>query len=279
MNRIEKNVKEARKKGEGIISCSLAPRGDRDYDKLITDVQLLIDNGLNQLLLIFYEPQTMYAGGLAPAEILASKDGALNGTYMDAFFDTAKVLRQKFPDLPIIGSGIVNDIVCYGMERFIRKMKECDIDGIDTPVYKAVADPAGLVEISQKYGISYIPPFSADVFSSLTETQKELLHKTLNVAEGELFFIPGMAGAMEKLNGESFKESVEYIRSYQDANNIDGLLIGISGINTPEDCYELVKVAGLDGVHFSSAYLKRVQSNKSNEEIGKWLKSCKDAMK
>lgn len=53
MNRIEKMIKRVTGERDGILSCSVAPVGDRNYEKVLHDVHVLIEGGLDQLLVIF----------------------------------------------------------------------------------------------------------------------------------------------------------------------------------------------------------------------------------
>ena len=265
--------------GEGILSCSVAPNGSHDYKKLMEDVDLLVDSGLDQLLMIFSQPATMRVASIAPAEVNAVKEGVKNGNYMDALFDSAKVVREKYPDLPIIISGIIPDVISYGMGNFAKKMKETQIDAVDFPVYKAADDPIGFRYRIKEYGIDYITPLNAG-FDMADDKTRELVRSYVEIAdEGELFFVPGMSGTREAMKGESFAKHIDFIRESQKEMGKDAVIVAIGGINTPEDAHELVCNAKADGVHFSSAYLNKVASGMDKADISKWLKEVKKAMK
>ena len=274
-----RNLQEVVDRGEGILSCSVAPNGAHDYKKLMEDVDLLVESGLNQLLMIFSQPATMRSASIAPAEVNAVKEGVKNGNYMDALFDSAKVVREKYPDLPIIISGIVPDVVSYGLGNFAKKMKETGIDAVDFPVYKAVEDPIGFRYRINEYGIDYITPLMG-AFDLNDEKIKETARKYVEIAgDGEVFLVPGMSGGKKGMDGNVFVKQIEFIKNTQKELKKDGVVVAIGGINTPEDAYQLVNVAKADGVHFSTAYLNRVANGEDKEEIRKWLLNVKKAMR
>ena len=221
----------------------------------------------------------MRVSSIAPAEVNVTRLGTLKGTYSDAFFDSAAVIRKNFPDLPLIASGIVPDIVCYGMGRFVEKLAEVGVDALDTPNYKAVTDPIGLVAYTVDAGVYYIPPVTGADIDMNDEKHRELLTRLTVIGSGELFFVPGISGDTKRICGEGFIPSIQYIREVQKQNSLFGRIIAIGGINTPEDVDQLVRVAGVDGVHFSSAYLNRVANHTSKSEIAAWLREVKEATK
>ncbi len=124
--------------------------------------------------------------------------------------------------------------------------------------------------------------FICAVFSNMLDINDSEDRKTIRglveASSGELFVVPAVPGTADGLKGEYVKPVVEYIREVQDEIGHRIPLIGIGGIASAEDAYEMVRVAGMDGIHFSSAYMKRLQAGMPEEEVIEWLKVVKKAM-
>ena len=276
-NRLKK-LTDVTARGEGIISASVACCSKKSYGRLLDDVGALLEGGLNQLLLIFYAPENMRVASIAPAEVAATRNSIAGGTYEEAFFDTAAAVRAAYPELPLIASGVVPDVVTYGIGRFLQRIWETGVDAIDTPNYKAVADPIGLAAQTLAAGGSYIPPITTSQLRLELPEHQAFLSETARIGREEIFFIPGVSGETKRITGAQFVSMVDCLREKQRQQGTNGVIISISGINTPEDAYQLTHVAGTDGVHFSSAYLNRVTAGTPANEIIAWLKEVKCAM-
>lgn len=278
MNRID-SLKKVRDRGEGILSVTLAPTGTKDFSKLLERVDFLDKCGLNQLLLIYYEPNSMKIGGIAPAELKLVKQEMMNGTSTDMFLDNADAIRKSYPNLPLIATVNVGEALCYGTKRLFTKFKKIGIDGIDTPSYLAVDDPVSFRMCAESSGIHFIGAIYANFVNMDNPAHIQKIDNLVKVCRGEILFVPTDQGATKALKGDGFRPLIHHIREIQKQNNIDANIIAISGINTPEDAYQMVHVAGTDGVHFSSAFIKRLLADESYENISSWLKEVKNAMK
>lgn len=280
-NRIDA-LSQVTARGEGILSISLAPRDPREHKALVDEVGFLRECGMDQLLMLFYEPEAMGVANVAPAEIRALKAGASALAYREAFFDCMAAVREAFPDLPLICSTVLPDIASYGQRRCLHRCFEVGVDAIDPPNYRAIEDPVGLVEDSLAEKVHYIYSFMSDV---LTEERlcepavQSSLRSILSRSFGEIFVVPAVSGTVTALKGESIRPLMEHLRLLLQEVQADPRIIAISGINTPQDAYEMTHVAGAHGVHFSSAYLKRAEKGIPRNEIATWLREVKDAMR
>ena len=275
-NNLDK-LAEVSERGEGIISCSLAPYGNHDYSALLHDVDFLISCGLNQLLLLCYQPNLLKLAEIAPNEIRLLKRGKKDGQYEKMFFDNLDAIRENHPDLPVIATPMVGDTLCFGTGRFLKWCQEHKVDGLDVAHYFAIDDPLGYVKRAHEAGIHFIPAVDAMYFDLDNEEHCEIVTELAKIAHGELLFVGGVPGEAPSLDGNFYKKKVEFIRNVQKENDLHARIVAIGGMNTPEDAYQMVKVAGCDGIHFSSAFMKRLLANKY-AEIETWLKEVKQAI-
>lgn len=276
---LEQRLNTVRNNGEGILSLSLAPNGTHDFSDVLSSAEYLVAAGLDQLLLITYDPDVMILSDLAPAEQEYVIRGKRNGCYKDMAFDNITAIRRQYPDLPLIMTPMLGDLLSYGMERFVKKAAACGVNGWDTCNYRAVTDPVGFRRLAEQEGMGFICAISAGGVDLQNPEQKELFEKTVLASSGELFLVPAVPGSSDGISGKTIKPYVDLIREIQARANRHFPIIGIGGITTVQDVYEVVRVAGADGVHFSSAYMKKKFRGDSLESIRKWLAEAKTAMR
>ncbi len=276
---LEKKLKETIAQKEGILSVSLAPNGSRDYKDLLDSVSYLIEAGLTQLMMLSYVPDAMKLSEIAPFERRLLLKGIQYGSYRDMFFDNAKAVKEKFSDLPLIATPMLGDVLCYGLKRYITKAAQVGVNGWDSAFYQAVDDPTGYRKLVEEANMGFICAIGSGGLDLDNTDHCKILDAIVKVTSGELFFVPAQPGTANSLKGAPIKKYVDYIHDLQEKNNNHCPIISIGGISSAEDAYEVVKVAGTDGVHFSSAYIKRRFSGQSKKEIQTWLKEVKQAMK
>ena len=109
-------------------------------------------------------------------------------------------------------------------------------------------------------------------------TDHSLVDGLVRVTSGELFLVPAIPGSGDGIDGEKVRPYVRAIREMQVKNDNICPIIGIGGISTAEDARQLVHTAGVDGVHFSTAFMKRIFAGETYPYIRDWLKLVKTAM-
>lgn len=275
---LEKKLKEVRAKGEGILSISLAPDGSHDFTDLISSTEYLLEAGMNQLLLISYIPDVMVLSDLAPAEQEAVLIGQANGSYREMVFDNLEAVHGKYPDLPLIVTPMLGDMIGYGMRRFVKRAAECGVSGWDTANYRAIEDLAGCRKMVEEEGMGFICAITTNGIDLSRKEHRELIRETVKRSTGEIFLVPAQPGSTNGISGEYARPYVELIRETQEEMGHRCPIIGIGGITDASDAAELVHTAGVDGVHFSTAYLKKKFAGTPTEEIKNWLFEIKRAM-
>lgn len=279
MTYLEKKLQETIAKKEGVLSVSLAPNGIGDYKDLLDSVSYLTEAGLTQLMMLSYVPDAMKLSEIAPSERRLLLEGIQGGSYRDMFFDNAQAVKEKFSDLPLVATPMLGDVLCYGLKRYIKKAAQVGVNGIDSAHYQAVDDPIGYRKLVEEANMGFICAIGAGGLDLDNTDHCKMLDVIVKITSGELFFVPAQPGTSSSLKGAPIKKYVDFIRELQEKNNNHCPIISIGGISSAEDAYEVVQVAGTDGVHFSSAYMKRRFSGQSKKEIQTWLKEVKQAMK
>ena len=173
-NRMELLYETARNR-RGVLSTSLAPSGNHDYSKLHERLDCLMESGLDQLLEIMADPTTFTGTDIAMAETRLVLEGTKHGAYREMFFDTAAQIRNKYPDLPLIASCGIMNIMSYGQKRFLNKCVEYQVDAVDFPRYLVLDDPIHFRADVRSAGMYIICPVYLDRFDLKNEEQMKQL--------------------------------------------------------------------------------------------------------
>lgn len=277
MNRIDK-LSEVRAKGEGIFSVTLTPNSLGTFEQADELVGALRKGGVNQLLMLNIEPNIYRCAGVSPTEIKLLNQGFGGDFYPELFPPILKHIREKNEDLAMLMTTNPGDIFAYGRDRFFNKCNEVGLDGLDV-TYVASEDPIGLLDDAYSHDLKFVCAMFPPSFSWDDPVAMGIVDKMVIASEGEIFMVPAWPGTQGNLDGKFFKPFVDHIKEVQEANGIKGHIISIGGITTPEDAYQMVHVAGTDGIHSSTAFMKKLLAKDSYEEISRWLGEFRDAMK
>ncbi len=277
---LTEKLNEVINRGEGILSASLAPYSSRNYERLNDEVNLLLEGGLNQLLIIHYVPENMKLAEIAPLERkFVLRNYKEEEAYTDMGFDNIAEIHRNHPDLPIIDTPHFSATVTYGVERFIRKCEKVGVAGWDSVGYQVVEDPCGYRKKVEKHNIGFIGCVSYGGLDLNNEEHRQRVDRMVKASSGELYVVPAVPGSSDGIKGELVRPVIQYIRESMVRQNNLQPIVCIGGIASPEDAYQCVQVAGANGVHYSSAFMKKVVEGESRENIVAWLRETKAAMK
>lgn len=279
MTYLETKLNEVRARGEGVLSISLAPNGAHEFERLLEPIEYLLEAGMNQLLIISYLPTVQKLCNLAAAEQMFVNRESVKGSYQDMVFDNLDAIHARYPDLPLITTPMLGDMIAYGQRRYVKRAAACGVVGWDTCNYTTIPDPTGIRRMVEETGAGFLGAVWSNMIDINRPEDRKLIRDTVACSSGELFVVPAVPGSSDGLDGKYFKPVVDYIREVQDELGHRYPLIGIGGIATAKDAYEMVQVAGVDGVHFSSGYMKKVIAGQSPAEITAFLRDVKAAMK
>lgn len=239
-SRIDQAFARLRETGQtGIIPYATV--GYPELDTLQRVVPALVEGGaaLVELGIPFSDP---LADG---ATVQESSHRALeNGVTVGYCLQTARDLRHKGVDVPLIGMGYYNPLLSYGLERFAAACAEAGVDGIIVP--DLPPDESGeLLAALRRHGrdlIFMVAPTSTDEHIAAVARQ----------ASGFIYCVSltGVTGARESLPAD-LPEFIGRVRRFTDLP----LAIGF-GISTPEHVAQAGRLA--EGVVVGSALVKRL---------------------
>lgn len=125
LNNLIANKIAANEKLLSIYVTAGFPEKDATTDILLT----LTDSGAD-----FIELGMPFSDPIADGPVIqeASQKALDNGITMDEIFNIIKIVRQK-SDIPILMMGYINPILKYGLDDFIKKSAEVQVDGFILP--------------------------------------------------------------------------------------------------------------------------------------------------
>lgn len=274
---LEQKLKALRDRDEAILSFVICPAGNLNYDRVYDMADIVTEGGGNHVILLHGTADCVDPRGIVSAERRLFMESVQDGHYREYLFETAKVLHEKYPELVLIANSNIGDIVTYGTERFIKKCAEHDLLGFDIVGYPTIADPFGYNRMANENGIGWINCFMPDVIDLKDPMVRHGISNLIRTSRGEIFIVPGAPGITKNVKGENYRDVVNFIREEQAKYDIYAPIVAIGGMATAEHAYEMVKVAGADGIHYSTAFLKHYFSE-SHEEVVEWIKGIKKAL-
>lgn len=187
------------------------------------------------------------------------------GTTTDKVFSLAREVSAEV-DIPLVFMTYLNVLFKYGYDKFLDNAKKSGISGVIIPDLP-FEEKAELQSVAQKYDI--------DVISLIAPTSEQRIQMIAKEAQGFVYEVSslGVTGVRSEI-----KTDLESItRAVKSATDIP-VAIGF-GISTPEQAKKYSAVA--DGVIVGSAIVKIIAQHGKNapEEVYKYVKSMKDAIR
>lgn len=252
-------IKKAFENGKAFIAFITC--GDPDLETTAAAVRAAAENGadLIELGIPFSDP-TAEGPVIQEANLRALK----NGITADQVFAFVKELRQDV-QLPLIFMTYVNVVFSYGIERFLMRCRECDMDGLILPDLP-FEEKEEFLPLCRQYGI--------DLISLIAPTSENRIAMIAKEAEGFLYLVSslGVTGVRTEITTD-LASIVALVRQ----NTSLPAAIGF-GISSPEQAKSMAALA--DGVIVGSAIVRLLEKygKEAPSYIGDYVRSMKTAI-
>jgi len=248
MRRIEKRFRDLKKRDEKALVAYLTA-GDPDLEKT-KEIILGLDGAGVDILEIGVPFSDPTADG--PIIQAASRRALENGTTLSNILDMIESVR-KFSEIPIVLFGYYNPILTYGNERFAKKAKACNIDGIlvvDLPPEES----AELKKYTDRSGIDFISLIAPT-------TPSERIRKISKKATGFLYYvsITGVTGTAKPQVSDIQRE----MKRIRDITTLP-VVVGF-GISTRKQAGEIAPCT--DGIVIGSAFVRLIDENRDKNNL------------
>lgn len=253
-------ISDAFKNGKAFIGFVTAGDPDLETSREIMIKMAQAGCDLIEIGIPFSDP--IAEGSVIQEANLRSLSG---GTTTDKVFSLAREVSAEV-DIPLVFMTYLNVLFKYGYDKFLDNAKKSGISGVIVPDLP-FEEKAELQSVAQKYDI--------DVISLIAPTSEQRIQMIAKEAQGFVYEVSslGVTGVRSEI-----KTDLESItRAVKSATDIP-VAIGF-GISTPEQAKKYSAIA--DGVIVGSAIVKIIAQHGKNapEEVYKYVKSMKDAIR
>lgn len=186
------------------------------------------------------------------------------GCTTDKLFDMVARVRKN-TEIPLVYLTYINPIYTYGKEKFMKRCKECGVDGLIIPDLP-YEEKEEIVDICKEYGV--------DIISLIAPTSHERIAMIAREAQGFVYCVSslGVTGVRTEIKTD-VSEMIQLVKQSTSVPCAVGF-----GIATPEQAESMAKVA--DGAIVGSAIVKIIAENGKNSEqpVFDYVKSMKEAV-
>ena len=236
--------------------------GDPDLETTAAVVRAAAANGadLIELGIPFSDPTA--EGPVIQGANLRALQG---GVTTDKIFDLVRELREDV-SIPMVFMTYANVVYSYGAERFIRTCREIGIDGLILPDVP-FEEKEEFLPLCHQYGV--------DLVSLIAPTSENRIADIAAEAEGFLYIVSslGVTGTRSEITTD-LASIVSVVRRHSEIPCAVGF-----GISTPEQARKMADVS--DGAIVGSAIIKILEQygRDAAPEVGKYVRSMKDALR
>jgi tryptophan synthase alpha chain len=268
-NRLSKKLKVLSEKNEHALICYVLP-GYPDINTTHKIVSAVVEAGADiiELGIPFSDP---VADGPVIQE--ASYQSLNNGITPEKCLTTAKEIRAKFPEIPIVVITYYNILYKRGLKEFLKQSVEYGVDGFIIPDMS--------LEESDEYVREATALGLATIFLASPNTKESRLKSIASKSSGFVYIISvygttGMRESFENYTLDNIKNVKRILGS------TIPLAVGF-GINTPAQA-KLMIDSGADAIIVASALIDKIKNSKVNEvkmveEIKSFVSDMKKACK
>ena len=253
-------IHQAFERGKAFIAFITC--GDPDLETTAAVVRTAAANGadLIELGIPFSDPTA--EGPVIQGANLRALQG---GVTTDKIFDLVRELRKDV-SIPMVFMTYANVVYSYGAERFIRTCREIGIDGLILPDVP-FEEKEEFLPLCHRYGV--------DLVSLIAPTSENRIADIAAEAEGFLYIVSslGVTGTRSEITTD-LASIVSVVRRYSKIPCAVGF-----GIYTPEQARKMADVS--DGAIVGSAIIKILEKygRDAAPEVGKYVRSMKDALR
>lgn len=187
------------------------------------------------------------------------------GTTTDKVFELTERVSKQI-DIPLVYMTYLNVLFKYGYDNFLEKAVKSGISGVIIPDLP-FEEKQELQSVAEKYGI--------DVISLIAPTSENRIKMIASNSRGFIYTVSslGVTGTRSEITTD-LDTITKHIKDVTDVP----VAIGF-GINTPEQAKKYADIA--DGVIVGSAIVKIIAKYGKNapDEVYKYVKSMKDAIR
>ena len=184
----------------------------------------------------------------------ASQFALQKKVHLQEILNAVKAVR-RYSDIPICLMTYYNPIFCLGEDKFVRRAKNCGVDGVIVPDLPP-EEGRSFIKLANKHNLSVI------CFISPTTSPKRIRYIS-GIAKGFIYYVSltGVTGPRRQLS----QGLLGHLRAIKKITK-KPVCVGF-GLSHPCQVREVYKVC--DGVIIGSAIVKKIKDNLSRKDLVK----------
>jgi len=192
---------------------------------------------------------------------VAHEKAVKDGITPEKVFQITKTIKEKYPNVPLIGMTYYNPIFRFGEENFCNIAKESGIDGFIVPDLPP-EEGGNLKKVANRKGLSLI-------FLLAPTSNEERIKLVSNMSDDFIYYVSltGITGERDTLPWDELKEKISTIRKITDKK----IAVGF-GVSKGEHAKIISQIA--DGVIVGSSVVK-LQGKRDFEGLKNLVKELK----
>lgn len=252
---MQKNIEEKRKK-KSVLVMSHTVMGFPSLAYNHEQVAALVESNVDIIELQFPFSDPMADG---PVLSKANQESLENGTTIDMCFAEAKKITSTYKDTIFVIMTYYNVIYANGKDTFLKRARDCGIQGIIVPDLSPDEDEAHeYAACAAKYDVSTI-------FLCTPFTSKERLSYISNYSSGLIYCVARLG-----TTGRHTTFGPEFEKYIADVRSAFTLPLGVGfGVRSPEDVLYL-KSKGVD-IAIICSHVIKMSMEKGLPEVRKYL--------
>lgn len=256
---MSKGIKETIKaKGQNILNVYITA-GYPHLDSTVEIVNTLADAGVDLI-----ELGMPYSDPLADGETIqkSSQLALQNGLTLEILFQQVAAIREQ-TDIPIIAMGYYNQLLQYGVERFLAKANETGIQGLiipDLPMYVYERD---YQDLFQQYNIEMsflVTPLTSD----------DRVRKAAKLSSGFLYVVSQTS--ITGKTGDISQEQIDYFNKINALRGDTPTLIGF-GIHDSHTYQQACRYS--QGAIIGSAFIRAIDADHISSSVTQFINSIR----
>jgi tryptophan synthase alpha chain len=232
------------------------------YPELGTTAEII--KGLEKSGVDFIEVGMPFSDPMADGPTIqdSSEKALANGMNLDVYFEQLKSIKKDV-SLPLIAMGYVNQMMCYGDDKFLQACVDGGISGLILPDLPLKVYEEEYKAKFEKYGL-------VNVFLVTPQTSNERIREIDAISNSFIYLVSSASttGSKSDIN----KGQVDYFQRVKDMNLKNPLVIGF-GISNSETFTRACEYAS--GAIIGSAFVKAVADKSDYETISSFISSIK----
>jgi tryptophan synthase alpha chain len=213
----------------------------------------------------FIEVGMPFSDPMADGEVIqaSSEKALINGMNLDLYFEQLDQIKDSI-NIPLISMGYINQVITYGVEKFLEKAKSVGIKALILPDLPIEIYNSQYKDLFDKYNIE-------NIFLITPQSDVKRIKLIDSISNSFIYMVSSSSTTGKSLDASKMQN--DYFQRIYDMNLKNPLVVGF-GIRDKQTFDNAVKLSS--GAIIGSAFVKAIENDYSFENINKFVRNIYD---